>query len=353
MPERFVDAIKALRHIARGNGSVMRIADRIVAAHERELAAAKLAAEMPTYDVEGNERHKAACELRDMKIGKLSTHWNFVCSLAARLNIPRPKDEPYEDYELHELIRDKLVSLLEGECNFSTPESYIACEDGDPNPAETSPDEQTSVTLGTYSPITGELRAAMRQWGWVESDGSIKFASSSTPPSIYAEQSLAISGSDFDRHCDAIDSIHARLEREYDELRMKYVNANRHALHMERENASLKAELDRVLGEDERDGKIELPKDAEGKHIQPSDVPYLTKANDGKRLAYCPSLELRQDGTWMIAGWTPDRYRILKPTVEDVLRELVAVYMDIPLDDLSDDEFFVEYAAKLQFKEEA
>lgn len=36
MPERFEDAIKALRHIARGNGSVMRIADRIVAAHERE-----------------------------------------------------------------------------------------------------------------------------------------------------------------------------------------------------------------------------------------------------------------------------------------------------------------------------
>lgn len=34
MPERFVDAIKALRHIARGNGSVMRIADRIVAAHD-------------------------------------------------------------------------------------------------------------------------------------------------------------------------------------------------------------------------------------------------------------------------------------------------------------------------------
>lgn len=117
MPERFVDAIKALRHIARGNGAVMRIADRIVAAHERELAAAKLAAEMPTYDVEGNERHKAACELRDMKIGKLSTHWNFVCSLAACLNVPCQKDEVYEDYELHELIRDKLVDLLEGECN--------------------------------------------------------------------------------------------------------------------------------------------------------------------------------------------------------------------------------------------
>lgn len=124
MPERFEDAIKALRHISRGNGNVMRIADRIVAAHERELAAANLGADMQVYDVEGNDRHKAACELRDMKIGKLSTHWSFVCSLAAHLGIPRPVDEPYEDYELHELIRDKLVNLLEGECNFSTTESY-------------------------------------------------------------------------------------------------------------------------------------------------------------------------------------------------------------------------------------
>lgn len=211
MTESFEDAIKALRHIARGNGSVMRIADRIVAAHERELAAAKLAAEMTTYDVEGNERHKAACELRDMKIGKLSTHWNFVCSLAARLNIPRPKDEPYEDYELHELIRDKLVNLLEGECNFSTPESYMACEDGDPNPAETSPDEQTSVTLGTHLPITGELRAAMSKC----SDN-------------HALRIIRLDA--FDRCCDAIDAVHAQLERE---------------------NAALKAELDRMLGEQE------------------------------------------------------------------------------------------------------
>ena len=123
MTESFEDAIKALRHIARGNGSVLRIADRIVAAHGRE-------------------------------------------------------------------------TKVEGVCG----------------------------------PITGELRDTMRQWGWVESDGSITFATSPTPPSIDAEKSLAISGSDFDRCCDAIDAVHAQLERE---------------------NAALKAELDRVLGEQE------------------------------------------------------------------------------------------------------
>lgn len=38
MAESFEDTIKALRHIAYGNGNVLRIADRIVAAHELELA---------------------------------------------------------------------------------------------------------------------------------------------------------------------------------------------------------------------------------------------------------------------------------------------------------------------------
>lgn len=70
-------------------------------------------------------------------------------------------------------------------------------------------------------------------------------------------------------------------------------------------------------------GWVRLPKDADGEYIQPSDIPHLTKANDGKRLAYCPPLSLRQDGTWVIAGWPTDRYRISKPTVEDVLMELL------------------------------
>lgn len=97
--------------------------------------------------------------------------------------------------------------------------------------------------------------------------------------------------------CDSIDAVHANLERE---------------------NAELREEVRRIK-KDGNDGRVELPKDADGKYIQPSDIPYLTKVNDGKRLAYCPSIGLRQDGTWSIAGWAPDKYRILKPTVEDML----------------------------------
>lgn len=84
--------------------------------------------------------------------------------------------------------------------------------------------------MSDYKPITGELRDAMCQWGWTERDGSIMFTTSPIPSSIDAEQTLAISGSDFDRLCDAIDAIHAQLEKE---------------------NAALKAELDRVTGEQE------------------------------------------------------------------------------------------------------
>lgn len=112
--------------------------------------------------------------------------------------------------------------------------------------------------MSEYTPITGELRAAMRQWGWFESDGSITFVSSPMPPSIDAEKALAISGSDFDRYCDAIDSVHAQLERE---------------------NESLKSELDRVLGEQDRDGWIELPKDADGVPIRVGDVMVYADGN--------------------------------------------------------------------------
>ena len=108
-------------------------------------------------------------------------------------------------------------------------------------------------------------------------------------------------------------------------------------------------------------GWVRLPKDVDGEYIQPCDIPYLTKANDGKRLAFCPSLELRQDGTWRLAGWAPDRYRILKPTVEDVLRNVVTLCYNTwkeespfhfyDVDDVMKSGNIAEYAAKLRLAE--
>lgn len=148
--------------------------------------------------------------------------------------------------------------------------------------------------MSEYTPITGELRAAMRQYGWVETDGSITFTSSSMPPSYDAEKLLTISGSDFDRYCDAIDSIHANLERE---------------------NESLKAELDRVLGEQEdRDGWIELPKDADGVPIHVGDyVEYVDDTLAPRNVTY---IYFAGDGWWVYTncvGRRPDKYRHVTP----------------------------------------
>ena len=82
--------------------------------------------------------------------------------------------------------------------------------------------------MSEYKPITGKVRCMVDCYAWRDNRDF----------------------QDFIDALDAIDSVHSQLERENEDLRMKYVNANRHALHMERENESLKAELDRVLGAD-------------------------------------------------------------------------------------------------------
>ena len=88
--------------------------------------------------------------------------------------------------------------------------------------------------------------------------------------------------------CDAIDSIHANLEREHGELRMKYVNVNRHAEHVKAENESMRAELASMVDggvpmTDENmaaEGWVRLPRDADGEYIHVDDR-LLTKYEFG------------------------------------------------------------------------
>lgn len=75
-------------------------------------------------------------------------------------------------------------------------------------------------------PITGELRRKMDTLGWYDEDGSIVFTTSDLPAGEMA--CLVLNSKTFGELCDAIDAIHANLERENDRL---------------------KCELDRVLGE--------------------------------------------------------------------------------------------------------
>lgn len=156
MPERFEDALKALRHVARGNGLVMKIAARLESAHKREVDMAGIA---------------SAAGITD---GGSSSH------------------------------------------------------DG----------------TGDYQPITSELRAAM--------------------PVSYGH--VDMEATRFDHLCDAIDAVHASLERE---------------------NASLRAELDDALDggipmTDENmlaEGWIRLPKDADGEYVHVGDVMVYADGN--------------------------------------------------------------------------
>ena len=99
---------------------------------------------------------------------------------------------------------------------------------------------------------------------------------------------------------------------------------------------------------------MELPLDADGVPIRVGDVMEFS------------AFEIEKPVTRMVDGigqgvffaWCGERgyqqheakrYRHHhEPTVEDVLREMVAAYMDTPLDDSNDGEFFAEYAAKLR-----
>jgi len=104
--------------------------------------------------------------------------------------------------------------------------------------------------VSEYKPITGKVRCMVDCYAWRDNRDF----------------------QDFIDALDAIDSVHSQLERENEDLRMKYVNANRHALHMEHENESLKAELDRVLGEQDNGAIMPLPKDMNDEPIHIGDV---------------------------------------------------------------------------------
>ncbi len=99
---------------------------------------------------------------------------------------------------------------------------------------------------------------------------------------------------------------------------------------------------------------VRLPLDADGVPICVGDV--LT---DGEYTFVVDELAAFGGGSWSIRNEGKNAWKACdvthhhKPTVEDVLRELVAAYMDTPLDDSNDGEFFAEYAAKLRLAGDA
>lgn len=68
-------------------------------------------------------------------------------------------------------------------------------------------------------PITTELRRKMDTLGWYDEDGNIVYTTSGLPAGEMA--CLVINSKTFGELCDAIDAVHANLERENEALRKR------------------------------------------------------------------------------------------------------------------------------------
>ncbi len=104
-------------------------------------------------------------------------------------------------------------------------------------------------------------------------------------------------------------------------------------------------------------GWVRLPVDGDGKPIHVGDV--IAHVPDGiKELApeTVVRIVLSKDEQRIVTEdcsySVPKFLRHVEPTVESVLRELCAAYMDTPLDDSNQGEFFAEYAAKLRLADD-
>ena len=73
--------------------------------------------------------------------------------------------------------------------------------------------------MSEHTPITAELRGKMDTLGWYDEDGNIVFTTGGMR--AWEIACLAINSKTFGELCDAIDAVHAGLERENAELRQR------------------------------------------------------------------------------------------------------------------------------------
>lgn len=149
--------------------------------------------------------------------------------------------------------------------------------------------------MSEYEPITAELRAALDvDREFMRADGTV------------VAQTFCVDRGDFDRCCDAIDAVHAQLERENAELRERL------------------AVLDNERG-NMHDGWVKLPVDADGVPIHIGDKVYHKSFPRGKHRVVCGIGEnsfYYQSGAgfnWFFHADEVSHHHA--PTVEDVLTE--------------------------------
>lgn len=183
--------------------------------------------------------------------------------------------------------------------------------------------------MSEHTPITGELRGKMDTLGRYDEDGNIVFTTGGTR--AWEIACLAINSKTFGELCDAIDAVHAGLERENAELRERL------------------AALDNEGG-NMHDGWVLLPLDADGLPIRVGDVmewPYgngefVVEGIGGNTLFYID--KDNNECEWTAAG---DKRHYHAPTVEDVLTKFG---IDWEYESNCEDRaaLLKEYAAKLR-----
>ena len=215
---------------------------------------------MVEYDVLGNERHKAICKLKEMpelypnKDGGADLYaWKRELANAIGA-----------DTELFSAIRDRLIHLLGGDQpKFSELFGILGEDDDgvDARPSDTaSADSPVHGSAGCgcggacdcdgeelLAPITTELRGNMRIYGKFSIDDG--------------KQHVELEADTFAHLCDAIDAVHAGLERDY-------ATACRVNEQQDHEYIDLAKRYDKT---------ITLPLDADGVPIRIGDVMDFTK----------------------------------------------------------------------------
>ena len=284
---------------------------------------------MVEYDVLGNERHKAICKLREMP--KLYPNKDGGADLYAWKSALA--DAIGANTELFSAIRDRLIHLLGGD-QPTLSDMLREDDDGvDARPSDTaSADSPVHGAAGCdcggacgcdgeelLAPITTELRSNMRIYGKFSIDDG--------------KQHVELEADTFAHLCDAIDAIHAGLERDYKVA----CDVNEHQ------------DLEYVALAKRYDNTITLPLDADGVPIRIGDVMEWPDGDDEP----FEVVGIGENGTLFYmyddsCEWTNAMYkRHHAPTVEDVLREMLDAWGELP-SNATNEAIIAEYAAKLK-----
>ena len=282
--------------------------------------------EAGTYDTLGNERHKAVCELRNLS-DTPSDIWVWKRQLGEAIGA---------DNEMYSSISERLIHLFgggvkpitlselfgiwkEGDGGVDAGGCVEACVDravygADGRVADSAGDSHAEG----LAPITTVLRNACG-----DANGMVSFA--------------AIESHDFDRLCDAIDAVHAGLERENAELRRQLESLMLDSRPMTDENMA-------------EHGWVRLPVDADGVPIRVGDVVDVgMDPRNNFTVAFVALDEIAYaDGVGdLFTACSRACHHHHAPTVEDVLRDFVSEFNRDDTE-LCDEEIIERFAAKLR-----